>query len=783
MKTARNVLTVIVLVSSLPLCGTLSAAQEPIGATVFDSMDQVELWQPKDGAVCGQATERRLEGTGAVKLSFTAQPGTWPCIERRVRPQDWSRYTHLTFQCYAETDGPELPRRAMVVVVYSNNRKAFASVDSLKQGAWVTVAVPLGPLADAVNLSEVTRLKFSAASGFRAGSKTAFYIDNVMLIAAASDTHPAEPKRVVEAPAPKAVPGEKLPLILKINPMKRADFDGATVPAIAEPMDKLGGRVCRGEFENYAFIINPKRELRGVTVTWGDLRGPATIPAAAVDARIAKVWWVAHRLARMGSSRLKKTPWRLWKPRLVADVLVHDDALIRVRRNVPAASRPELAREEVLNEIRVGRGDRYVVVNRADVPFPADATVYDADRLQPFDIPRGLKKQIWLTVDVPDDVPSGTYRTTIVLKASGRPLAAFPLEIEVLPFDLEPPGMVYGLYYRGRFDIPPRGRAPDNYAKTMEQYRLELADMRDHGIPYPGCQINLSARGPKMLDQILDIYEELGLATDRFFYLRDQLLLRHEPGEIQRLVATWSEVLKRHNPKGVFYCYALDERRGEAITAQIPKWDAIHAAGGKVFASISVGQFAYTRGKLDVPVLHGGQMVEDQRMDRGFDAEHRAEIELYRQSGHCEFWSYAHPFPAIEDPELFRRNYGTAMWRAGYTGMMLWTYQSNPTATLFNDFCYDNYRNCTLAFPITGGLLATVQWEGLREAVDDMRYLRTLQKAADAAGRRSEIDRWLRSLDFSTGDLDRIRARFIDKTLELFRAKYKKVNESERSPQ
>jgi hypothetical protein len=96
---------------------------------------------------------------------------------------------------------------------------------------------------------------------------------------------------------------------------------------------------------------------------------------------------------------------------------------------------------------------------------------------------------------------------------------------------------------------------------------------------------------------------------------------------------------------------------------------------------------------------------------------------------------------------------------------MIFCYQfSDPP---MNDWHRNNYRDHTLAFPITGGVLSTLCWEGLREAVDDMRYLRTLQKAADERGVRGEVDVWLESLDPYAGDLGRIRSQITDRILRL----------------
>ena len=61
------------------------------------------------------------------------------------------------------------------------------------------------------------------------------------------------------------------------------------------------------------------------------------------------------------------------------------------------------------------------------------------------------------------------------------------------------------------------------------------------------------------------------------------------------------------------------------------------------------------------------------------------------------------------------------------------------------------------------GVIGTIQWEGYREAVDDMRYIATLHKAIErarnaktTAGVAADAARWLEGVD-PPGDLDAIR--------------------------
>ena len=43
-----------------------------------------------------------------------------------------------------------------------------------------------------------------------------------------------------------------------------------------------------------------------------------------------------------------------------------------------------------------------------------------------------------------------------------------------------------------------------------------------------------------------------------------------------------------------------------------------------------------------------------------------------------------------------------------------------------NDFDHERFRDHVFAYPTSAGVIDTIQWEGFREAVDDVRYLATL---------------------------------------------------------
>ena len=99
-------------------------------------------------------------------------------------------------------------------------------------------------------------------------------------------------------------------------------------------------------------------------------------------------------------------------------------------------------------------------------------------------------------------------------------------------------------------------------------------------------------------------------------------------------------------------------------------------------------------------------------------------------------------------------------------------------SNVWDDFDYVNFktgfRDMVAAYPTMNSPIDTIQWEGFREAIDDIRYLTTLNKSIDVAKKlgknTSEAENWLASLKSSnlkTQNLDTVRATMVKYILDL----------------
>jgi hypothetical protein len=505
---------------------------------------------------------------------------------------------------------------------------------------------------------------------------------------------------------------------------------------------RLRVTACPGELEPASFVISAEEDLHGVEVEPGDLAGPggALIPAASVDVRVVKCWWQAgSRLEDHDPSTKLLTP----------ELLLKDDTLVRV--------------EGGENYVRAGTEEVWVsewdtLTDGLRIPV-ADFPVEDASELLPVDVPAGTSKQFWITVRVPEGAVAGDYEGALGVHDAAGAGGALLLSATVLPFALGEPMLTYGLYYSGHVSTDrPEGSISDYY-KSEEQFGAEMRDMHDHGVDNP----TLLQRGNgAYIPQMMALRNEAGMLGSELF---DHAVVT-QPGQEASVLADLAGLIERTAPYGVtdVYVYGIDEARDPAVLlSEVPVWEAVHEAGGKVFAS---GR----RTSADNP--QGPRAVVGEHIDAFVCAGEpdAAEASGWHDLGHRIF-AYACPQGGVEEPETYRRNFGLLLWQRGYDGEMDFAYQW-ALGSIWNDFDSDEYRDHNFTYPTASGVIDTIQWEGFREAVDDVRYLTVLLELRDRLHGEgvdtSTTDAWIEALKGgSLDDLDAIRSDMIDRILCL----------------
>ncbi len=298
--------------------------------------------------------------------------------------------------------------------------------------------------------------------------------------------------------------------------------------------------------------------------------------------------------------------------------------------------------------------------------------------------------------------------------------------VTVLPFDLEPAPLEYAIFYRGIIpadyndEIQKTGITSE--FKTTGQYAAEIQDMKDHGILYPTLYNDFpfwdDTSNPYLtaLHSALSLRQKAGMPNDHIYYYGLKTGNLTDPASLATLATNVKRAKTIFTPYGYqdVYVYGMDEASGSMLLSERTAWQTVHEAGGKVFVAGYSDMIDIVGDLLDVAILAGP-----------LDTAQAAKW----HNNNKKIFSYANPQAGVENPELYRRNYGDTLWNAGYDGAMDYAYQ-HAYGHIWNDFdSLDmHYRDHVFAYPTTDGVIDTIQWEGFREGVDDTRYLATLIK-------------------------------------------------------
>jgi hypothetical protein len=475
----------------------------------------------------------------------------------------------------------------------------------------------------------------------------------------------------------------------------------------AAPGNQISITACRDQFESSSFIITSQIYQSGIGITVSNLSSAEgkSIPADAMDVRLVKAWYQAEDsevYIRHPESRF-----------LTPELLLKDDNLVKV---------DYVNKINYLN-VTINGVQQYIDISNPSGTFPSNAQFQDATTLQPFSLATNENKQVWLTLHIPAGTPSGDYFGDITLTSSSGSPVLMNVKVTVLPFDLEPAPLEYALFYKGGVTSDAQPGISMTY-KTPAQYAMEMKNMQEHGIAYP----TFSQKDWSLWGNALTLRQQAGLPNDHIYVVEWQTGNPTDAAGLATLQHGIGVVKDLNAPFGYedTYIYGIDEAQGDLLRSERTAWEATHESGVKVFASSYNDAVDIAGGLLDVAVL-GGPL-------------NRGQAAAWHSHGK-RVLSYDNPQAGVENPELYRKNYGFALWNARYDGSMDYAYQHEAGA-LWNDFDSVNFRDLVFAYPTSNGVIDTIQWEGWREGVDDTRYLATLikQEGNDASAKEVVVD-------------------------------------------
>ena len=509
------------------------------------------------------------------------------------------------------------------------------------------------------------------------------------------------------------------PLIAVFVPPTISDM--RILPTTVLPNEYVSDKMCvvasPGEYEPASFVIQANDDISDLQIEVTDLLNESNlISSENVDVRTVKCWYQAGVSKYNEGSKV-----------LTPELLLKDDALVKV--------------EDGNNYIKVA--DQYLLASQPTggiqgipwLPSIEEFPIKDASNIQPINIFAGSNKQIWLTFKVPNNSLSGLYTGAVNLIVEEKLVKRIVLELEVLPIDLSEPCLIYSMYYHGRLQSNGQGTISNRW-KSKTQLQAELQNLVAHGITSP--VVYQDWEEPSLFREYLEAMKEAEMATSPLFLYGEGSNLGYGTtssiAELTSLTKEVAEVMKIAESEGFsdVYFYGIDEALAkygmETLLQQRNAWQAIQKANGKVFTSgVSVGRFGDERSPGDFGFV--GTVLDLLNCNGPLSSE---EAQRWHSEGH-KILSYSNPQAGLEKPETYRRNFGLRLWQADYDGAMDFCYQTGVTGNLWNDWRNDDRRNRAMAYPTVNGVIDTIQWEGWREGVDDVRYLTTLIETIETA--------------------------------------------------
>lgn len=540
------------------------------------------------------------------------------------------------------------------------------------------------------------------------------------------------------------------------------------LPDVRPDDGEKGGAIrivaAMGEIESASIVVSADREIPEFTLAVGDLvsKSGDRIPAGNFDPYVIKVWY------QNGNAW-----WNYFHDvglKLVPELLLRDENLIKVDE------------KEVANFVRVNNPKgvewRWVSPPHAIDPGFKSAVepVFDAPSLMPAKIEKGKYKQFWINVKVPGDAKPGLYEGNIALVANGKKACDVPVKLRVLPFALPDPKTYYDLksdFYAmlyvcstGNIDVFMRRNGGDRQnaeKKLMARLKMQASYGYTDAL-YLGYRPGRI--GEEQTVRQLEMAKEAGMRTDPFFECfhatHGSTAADEAPPEnvyrARRDIRIAGDFLHKLLGHRNFWPAGGEEPGLGSILKFRPVWKEVHKAGYNLMCNgqdrSSVGGFN------DELRVHGGIA----------DASHAR----FSHAVKGKIGNYAGPHNGPENPEYMRRRHGMSLYKKDFD--MTYNY----------DWCEGDWNDLRGAYRITAvyetrdGFVSTTQWEGMREAIDDIRYSTLLLQLAEEAYAYGPAEtekyyaarkamRFVALFDGETGDLDAYRMETIGHILKLMK--------------
>ena len=338
------------------------------------------------------------------------------------------------------------------------------------------------------------------------------------------------------------------------------------------------------------------------------------------------------------------------------------------------------------------------------------------EKVAAVDVNVDCTQEFWITIRVPDRAQPGEYRGPLRIVTADGQRWETTLRLEVLPFTLAPAERAVGMYWRDQAGEP-------------ELLDRQVRDMVEHGMR----AITIS-RSPKVSNVdgklVVDASELLAFLR----HLRQLGLTGPIPYN-----NSFEGLLKRAFPKGDFNSLYVELIRELGKVSSDPTaLKLLYYPVDEIGNADERGRKAHDLCALIAKVPGATSYITVNNYKAGekwgdtFDIwcgniEYTVEQEQRLLARGKRYFRYGSAY--LNDCRKARNTCGFGFYRRPAEAMYYWHYQAYVGDPL-NDFDGDSRDWCATYPGPDGALIPTMDWESLREGVDDLRYIATLKQLA-----------------------------------------------------
>ncbi len=558
------------------------------------------------------------------------------------------------------------------------------------------------------------------------------------------------------------------------NAVPSAPFVYYAVPPMSDvqrledvyPIDGLASAPVRivsakGEYEPGSFLVYPLSDLGKVKFSLSPFKTAKgqVFPADKLDLKVVKVWcqnkngWYSY----FGDTGFKLCP----------ELLLNDEDLIRVDE------------EKLANYARLVDKDGKVTERWLNPPRQFDGRFYDhwesthgfqsmrpdfhdAATLQPVLLKEGRFRNFFLTAHVTPDIAEGTYRGAVKLTDNaGKSLGEIPVTVTVLPFELPKPKAYLDPdrdFYVCSYSYISLGIIMSYNGGDLELARKQLVavlrDQVEHNQDMHWVRGGANTEGL----YTLKVMEDVGMRTDAIVGGIGVDASSRAPdfleAQARRQMVFWDKRLGHHN----FFVGMGDEPPASWLERNRPIYEAYQKYGFKFI--IAGGNQVFNKTGYLYDWHNVAKWPEDE-----------SSVVLWNRIGQSHIAWYADMHIGPENPAFNRRQYGIAAYLAGYSAFCNYAHHFGS----FNDD-RTTYKPMVFAYGTGDGVIDTIQWEGFREGIDDIRYATLMTSLAREAAKSKDIKtryagttalQYLAGLNRENVDLDVCRTEMTRHILDL----------------